>query len=93
MAVNRKKYWQIFAWLSVLTVLEVGVVYIPGVSISALVSCLVLMAIAKAALVAYHFMHLSHETKMVRNGVAFCLGIPAIYAIALISEAAWRLLT
>ena len=93
MAVNRKKYWQIFAWLSVLTVLEVGVVYIPGISISALVSCLVLMAIAKAALVAYHFMHLSHETKMVRNGVAFCLSIPAIYAIALIGEAAWRLLS
>jgi len=92
MAVNKKKYWQIFAWLTILTALEVGVVYIPGISMTALISCLILMAIGKAALVAYYFMHLNHETKLVRNSVTFCLAIPAVYAIALIGEAAWRLL-
>ncbi|MEZ4272747.1 MAG: cytochrome C oxidase subunit IV family protein [Myxococcota bacterium] len=68
-----------------------GVVYLPiakGLMISALIG----MAIAKAALVAIYYMHLKRETKILRWTVFGCLFVPAFYALVLVSEGAWRML-
>lgn len=89
--VNRKQYWVIFVYLLVLTVLEVGLVYIPGVPKGLMVSALILLAITKAALVGLFYMHLKHETRILKLTVAIPMASPALYAVVLIAEAAWRL--
>jgi cytochrome c oxidase subunit 4 len=90
---NRKEYWVIFAALVILTLLEVGIAQ-PSLGISKTLMRLGLvgMALAKAALVALFYMHLKHETRVLRLTVAIPLATPALYAVVLISEAAWRLI-
>lgn len=89
--VNRKEYWAIFALLFVLTILEIGVAKMPGITHGLKLSALVLLAVAKAALVGLFFMHLKHETRVLRLTVVIPLVMPAIYALVLITEGAWRL--
>ena len=55
-------YMGVFWWLLVLTLLEVGVIYLPVVRI-VVVILLVTMAITKATMVALYFMHLKFETR------------------------------
>jgi caa(3)-type oxidase subunit IV len=90
--VDRKQYMKIFGALIVLTALEVGVVYMPGVPRAAMIVALIGMALTKAALVGLQFMHLSHETRWMKLTVILPFCAPALYAVVLISEAAWRLL-
>jgi caa(3)-type oxidase subunit IV len=90
-APNRKEYLVIFVVLFVLTVLEVAVAQVPGISKTMLGLALVSMAIAKAAFVGLYYMHLKHETNVLKLTVAIPLATPAVYAIVLIAEATWRL--
>jgi cytochrome c oxidase subunit 4 len=89
---NRKLYWQIFVALAVLTVLEVGVVYVPGIGRALMIIALCLLAVTKAALVGLFYMHLVHETAILKLSIAIPMSMPAFYAFVLIAEAAWRLL-
>ena len=59
---EERRYLQVFAWLAVLTALEIGVIYMP---ISRLVIGLMLVVLAgtKAALVALFYMHLAFEKR------------------------------
>ena len=91
-ASHRRTYWIIFVWLFVLTILEVGVVFVPGVAKPLLISALCLMAVGKAALVGLFYMHLNTETKLLQWTVFLPLGLMAFYAIVLIAEATWRLM-
>jgi caa(3)-type oxidase subunit IV len=52
---------------------------------------LVGLAVTKAAIVGLYYMHLKHETKILKFTVAIPVAAPAFYALVLISEAAWRL--
>jgi cytochrome c oxidase subunit 4 len=55
-------YMAIFWYLAVLTVIEVGVVFLPfGKIVNGTLLCA--LAVGKAALVAMYFMHLRFETK------------------------------
>jgi cytochrome c oxidase subunit 4 len=55
-------YMAIFWWLAVLTVVEIGVVFMPfGKVINGTLLCA--LAVTKAAMVAMYFMHLKFETK------------------------------
>lgn len=72
-------YIAVFAWLAVLTVVEVGVIYVPIPKLM-IAAALVLMASVKAALVAIYFMHLKFE-KVVIWWIAV---IPAILCVFLI---------
>ena len=81
----------VFAALTLLTVLEVGIVYIPGISKFALGSSLVLLAVGKAWTVGWFFMHLNHETRHLKLTVAIPFLFPVVYAFVLIADAAWRL--
>jgi cytochrome c oxidase subunit IV len=92
MARSRKAYLRVFFTLVVLTVAEIAVVYMPGVPRGALISALVLLAIAKASLVLLFFMHLAKEKPALQLTVMVPFMLPAVYAITLIGEAAWRLL-
>lgn len=55
-------YMAIFWWLAVLTVIELGVIFLPIVKV-AIVIMLVALALSKAGLVALYFMHLRFETR------------------------------
>lgn len=90
-APNRKEYVVIFFVLFALTVLEVGVTKVPGVAKGLMAIALISLALTKAVIVALFFMHLKHETRVLKLTVAIPLATPAIYALVLISEAAWRL--
>lgn len=89
-----KEYWVIIGILTALTVLEVG---LAAESIRAalgpglFVSGMVFLAIAKAGLVGLFFMHLKHETRVMRWTVIGPLTLPFIYAAILMAEALWRL--
>ena len=90
--VDRKQYWVIFVVLAVLTALEVGVVYVPGISKASLITALILLAVVKAAIVAFYYMHLNHDTVIMKWSIALPLSMPAVYAVVLIGDAAWRML-
>lgn len=61
-AEHQTNYMAVFWWLAVLTVIEIGVIFlpIPKVAIAVL---LVTLACGKAALVAFYFMHLKFEAR------------------------------
>jgi len=89
--VNRKQYWFIWLYLLVLTLAEVGVANVPGLAKGLVVSALLLLAVVKAALVGLFYMHLVHETKVLKWSVVVPMVSPVLYAVVLIAEAGWRL--
>jgi cytochrome c oxidase subunit IV len=89
--VDRREYWIIFGVLFALTVLEVGVAQIPGISRGLMALALIGLAVTKAACVGLFYMHLKHETKILKLTVALPFAAPAVYALVLIGDAAWRL--
>jgi cytochrome c oxidase subunit 4 len=55
-------YMAIFWWLAVLTVIEIGVVFLPfGKFVNGTLLCA--LALGKASMVAMYFMHLKFETR------------------------------
>jgi len=86
---HRKEYFVIFGVLAFLTALEVGVVY-AGIAKKILVALLVLLAVTKAAIVGLFYMHLKTETKVLKASIAIPMSLPALYALILIAEGAWR---
>jgi cytochrome c oxidase subunit 4 len=85
-----KEYLVIFVILAVLTLLEVVLAQM-GISKHLLALALVGLALTKAAIVALYYMHLKSETKVLKLTVAIPLAAPTLYAIVLMTEAAWRL--
>ena len=84
-----RQYLIIFFVLFVLTAVEVGVAYVRGHKVEVVVT-LFALALVKAACVALFFMHLKWETKVLRATVVVPLILPVLYALVLITEAAWR---
>jgi len=89
--INRKEYWVIFFVLAILTALEVGVVDVP-MGKTLIITALIGLAVVKAAIVALFYMHLNHDTKIMKLSIALPLSIPAVYAVVLIIDAQMRLL-
>ena len=87
---HRKQYVLVFLALFALTVLEVGIVYVP-MSKTLMVAALLGLALAKAWMVGWFFMHLNHETSIMRLTVAIPMLFPALFAFILIAEGIYRL--
>lgn len=86
---HKKEYLIIFVLLAVLTAIEIWVAEIPGIGKIAKASSLTLLAVGKAFLVAFYYMHLKEETKWLR----FIAAVPisaAIYATVLCLEAMYK---
>ena len=81
-------YIGIFIALAVLTGLELGVAFI-GLSKTAVLLILVVMAIWKALLVALYFMHLRFETNRLRILAIAPLPLAVIMILAVITEYVW----
>jgi len=72
-------YIAVFLWLTVLTVIEVALVYMP-VHKYVIAAGLIGLAVSKAALVAIYFMHLKFEKKV----LWWIAVVPAILCVFLI---------
>ena len=86
---HKKEYFIIFGALTLLTVLELFIPGLKGVSQASKAIALIGLALGKAFLVAYYFMHLKEE----RGWLKFIATIPisaGCYAIMLILEATYR---
>jgi cytochrome c oxidase subunit 4 len=79
-----RTYWVIGVFLFVLTVMEVGVFYIPALA-RLLVPTLILLAIAKFALVAMYYMHLRFD----HVWFSYLFVGPMIVAILLVVGLLW----
>lgn len=88
---SRKRYWIIWLYLLALTLAEVGVANVSSLSKGWIVSALLLLALAKAALVGLFYMHLAHETSVLKWTVFVPMTAPVLYAVVLMAEARWRL--
>lgn len=86
---HKKTYFIVFIVLAVLTAIEIWVAEIHGISKFGKGSALTLLAIGKAVIVAYYYMHLNEETKWMR----FIAAVPvmaAVYATVLCLEAIYK---
>ncbi len=89
---NIREYIIIFFVLTLLTALEVGIAQPSlGISKNLMRLGLVGLALTKAAIVGLYYMHMKHETRVMKLTVVLPMAAPTIYAIVLITEAAWRL--
>ena len=79
LAREERRYLQVFAWLAVLTAIEIAVIYMPIPRI-AIGSMLVVLAATKAALVAMFYMHLASE----KRTLAYIALTPAFLCILLV---------
>lgn len=76
---DEPNYMGVFWWLLALTLLELGVIYVP-IHRMGILALLVALAIAKAVLVALYFMHLKFE----RRTLAFIALSPFVLCVFLI---------
>lgn len=86
---HKKSYIIIFVVLALLTVFEIWVADVPGLSKMGKGSALTFLAVGKAFLVAYYYMHLNEETKWMK----FIAAIPIMavfYAVVLCLEAIYK---
>ena len=81
-------YWTIWAYLLMLTVVELGVAFLPW---SKEIQLLVLLALAiwKALLVALYFMHLKFEGNRMRIFAIAPLPLTVIIIVAVLTEYVW----
>ena len=81
-------YWGVWVFLLVLTMMEVGVAFLPW-SKELLIILLLAMAIWKALLVALYFMHLRFEGNRMRIFAIAPLPLTIIVVIAVLTEFVW----
>ena len=76
-------------WLVILTVLEVGVAYIE-ISRSGQIVLLLAFAVTKMMLVAMIYMHLRHETKVLKRILFVPIPAGILYTVALMYDLPFR---
>lgn len=86
---HKKEYIIIFVVLAVLTAIEIWVAEINGLSKMGKGSALTFLAIGKAVIVAYYYMHLKEETKWMKF-IAVIPVMAAVYATVLCLEAIYK---
>jgi cytochrome c oxidase subunit 4 len=86
---SKKEYFIIFILLTVLTGIEVGITYM-GLGRGLQIAGLILLALAKATLVAMFYMHLKSETRSLKLVIGIPMLFPALYAVVLVVEAIAR---
>jgi cytochrome c oxidase subunit IV len=86
---HKKEYFIVFIVLAVLTAIEIWVAEVPGLSKMGKGSALTALAVGKAFIVAYSYMHLKDETKWMKFVAAVPL-MAGVYATVLCLEAIYK---
>ena len=79
LAHEQRRYLQVFAWLAVLTAVEIAVIYMP-IPHLAIGIMLVVLAATKATMVAMFYMHLALE----KRTLAYIALTPAVLCVLLV---------
>ena len=79
---DEPNYMGVFWWLLILTIIEIGVIYLPIAKL-AIAIMLIVLAVTKAALVALYFMHLKFE-RMTLGLVALSPFILCVFLILML---------
>jgi len=83
LAHEERRYLQIFLILGILTVLEVGVIYMP-IPHFVIATSLIILAATKAALVALYYMHLANE-KTLLTWIALTPAILCVFLLFMLT--------
>jgi cytochrome c oxidase subunit 4 len=86
---HKKQYFIIFFILAALTALEIWVAEVHGISKINKGASLTFLAVGKAFLVAYYYMHLKEETKWMKLIAAVPI-MAGVYATVLCLEAIYK---
>lgn len=84
-ATKSNNYITIFGWLLVLTVVEIGLTYLP-LARNVMVSLLVGSAVVKALLVALYFMHLRSEVRLIISILIVSMLLGAVFVLGLFPD-------
>jgi cytochrome c oxidase subunit IV len=79
LAQEQRRYLQVFAWLAILTAIEIAVIYMP-IARLAIGLMLVVLAGTKASLVALFYMHLALE----KRTLTYIALTPALLCVLLV---------
>jgi caa(3)-type oxidase subunit IV len=82
----------VFGGLLIILLIEVALVRSTGIPRGTVRLTLLALAGTKAVLIGFFFMHLKHETRVLRLIVLGPLAVPPVYALVLMADAAWRFL-
>ncbi len=85
---SHRNYWAIWAYLLILTVVELGIAFLPW-SKEVQILVLLFLAIWKALLVALFFMHLKWEGNRMRIFAIAPLPLTIIIIVAVLTEFVW----
>ncbi len=85
---SHPNYWAIWAYLLILTVVELGIAFLPW-SKEVQILVLLFLAIWKALLVALFFMHLKWEGNRMRIFAIAPLPLTIIIIVAVLTELVW----
>jgi cytochrome c oxidase subunit 4 len=80
----------VFAALALLTAIEVAVAKVLHDSRGTMIALLILLAVTKAGMVAYYYMHLGDEKRGLKLTVGLPLLFPPLAAVVLVIEAMAR---
>jgi cytochrome c oxidase subunit IV len=86
---HAKTYWYVFAALAVLTLIEIYIPSIKSLGSFQKGSSLAFLALGKACIVAYFYMHLNEEKKILKYIAAIPLSA-AIYTTVVVLESIYR---
>jgi cytochrome c oxidase subunit IV len=86
---HKKEYFLVFLALGVLTLIELFIPGTKGLSTFAKGSALTFLAVGKACLVAYFYMHLKDETRYMKY-LAMVPISAAFYAVVVVLESMFR---
>jgi len=86
---HKKEYLVVFLVLAILTAIEIWVAETAGISKMGKGSSLTLLAVGKAFIVAYYYMHLKEETKWTKLIAAVPI-MAGVYATVLCLEAIYK---
>ena len=86
---HKKEYFIVFFVLAILTAIEIWVAEVHGISKFNKGASLTLLAVGKAFVVAYYYMHLKEETKWLKFIAALPI-LAGVYATVLCLEAIYK---
>lgn len=82
---KKRPYLWVFLWLGVLTAIEVGITY-TGLPKQAQIILLVVLAAAKAALVALFYMHLRYDFRILALIGGFPFFLAVVMALIILAD-------
>lgn len=80
-----RPYMKVFAWLGIITLVEVGITFLPIAKLI-IILFLIALAVSKALLVAMYYMHLKYDRRILTVIAVSPLVLAALLTLALLPD-------